>query len=1147
MTRMPQWRSVNRSSSAEPTPTPQRPTHPRRASRPTPWAGLDDETVTFTEVQPGVDVELTAMVNGVKEELVLAGPDAATSYEFPLTLEGLSAAIDPESGAVVFTDAKGEARLQMAKGWMYDSSTIHDGVEPAESAGVTYTLGGTPDAPVLRVDLDEEWLADPARVFPVRVDPTTTDYAATDDTYVNSCYTNNYSARPELKVGGSDCQRAAYAKWDVSALSGKTIVDARLQAWNQYSYSCSARNVFVYRVTSGWTGSGISNWPGPSFATPQASSSSFAHGYSGSCPADLASFDVTSLVAGWVNGTYANHGATLRASSGTTSDPYTYKEFFSNNTLGPPHLVVTWTDPNVPFGSFDIGTNGPATAFVKGWAIDPNAMGTSIDVHVYVGSTGTAMTANWSRPDVGAAYPDAGNNHGFEAFVYAAPGSHNVCAYAINVGAGSDNPQLGCKIVNVVSGDPFGNVDTLTGLPDGKIRAQGWTIDPDTGAPIDLHIYTNGSFSTGAAANLNRPDIGVAFPGYGPNHGFGSTFSAAKGLRNVCAYALNTGPGANNTLLGGSCRDVTVPTGQVTGVWQQAAAGPGEVLVSGAAWDPDTAAAVTVNVTVDGVATSAVADRSRDDVTAIPDAYGDNHGFALRIPAALGDRTVCVTAVDASGGQANKGLDRPASTSGPSANCATVSVGDNGLGNRSWYSATGFGISDRTEVSVNNASGNAMVSANDVQIAGRGGFDLAVTRHYNSRTSDAGMFGPGWFASTGADMRIDPLGAHKIVTLGGGSKTVFRSDGAGGWTSPGGVNARLTVNGTGWKLAWYEDGSTMWFNAAGQLTHHTDRDATGTGDVINRMQYIYSSGKLTQIKDTRTRSTTGGWALKFDYTNNVVTEDHRLHRPPVELRLHNGKLTSVTDPEGVTTSYSYNSSHGDLETVTNNTHTTSVTYTSDRATAIKRPNPTSGTDDTTFNFLLPSEECRPAPPALRAQGQGCTTVTDPRGNTTYHRWKPEGSIDATVDPRGVFTKAGWNSNNNVESYTDASGAESKMEYSSNRPDKATNPNGTMTTDWNYKPDTQVGPDQTRNYWNPDWTEDQQKNKTTYAYNTTTGRRTSSTTNTEVTTSEYELDGSVDYMNDARSASSHRRHLPDELHLRQHRSAHQDRPSRHPRR
>lgn len=102
-----------------------------------------------------------------------------------------------------------------------------------------------------------------------------------------------------------------------------------------------------------------------------------------------------------------------------------------------------------PTGYLDeSGMAGFDKVFVRGWVIDPDTTG-SVTVHTYVDGTYVgATTANTSRPDVGATYPDYGNNHGYYAEYSVGVGVHQVCTYALNVGSGNANPQLPyCKTV----------------------------------------------------------------------------------------------------------------------------------------------------------------------------------------------------------------------------------------------------------------------------------------------------------------------------------------------------------------------------------------------------------------------------------------------------------------------------------------------------------------------------------------------------------------------------------------------------------------------------------------------------------------------------------------------------------------------------
>lgn len=99
-----------------------------------------------------------------------------------------------------------------------------------------------------------------------------------------------------------------------------------------------------------------------------------------------------------------------------------------------------------PFGSLDSATGAPGKVTVWGWAIDPDVKD-PISVHVYVdGAWGGAYVADQARADVGRAYPASGDRHGYSATISTPPGQHEVCVFAINVGAG-ENKLIRCSAV----------------------------------------------------------------------------------------------------------------------------------------------------------------------------------------------------------------------------------------------------------------------------------------------------------------------------------------------------------------------------------------------------------------------------------------------------------------------------------------------------------------------------------------------------------------------------------------------------------------------------------------------------------------------------------------------------------------------------
>lgn len=198
--------------------------------------------------------------------------------------------------------------------------------------------------------------------------------------------------------------------------------------------------------------------------------------------------------------------------------------------------------------SYDVQGN---TVTVRGWALDPDTKD-PIAVHVYVGASGTAHTADGVRKDIAAAYPGFGEQHGVAVPRTLPAGGEQVCVYAINDGAGPDT-VIGCRFVvpaaTAPQRNPIGSFDGIS-VVDGRVLVSGWALDPDTVDPIEVHVYVGG---TGYAITTDKErfDIAAAYPAFGPKHGFGASLPITGGARNACVYAINNGPGGH-TLLG--CR-----------------------------------------------------------------------------------------------------------------------------------------------------------------------------------------------------------------------------------------------------------------------------------------------------------------------------------------------------------------------------------------------------------------------------------------------------------------------------------------------------------------------------------------------------------------------------------------------------------------
>jgi subtilisin family serine protease len=310
-------------------------------------------------------------------------------------------------------------------------------------------------------------------------------------------------------------------------------------------------------------------------------------------------------------------------------------------TLSPAAL-----DPATPpFGYLDTTFAAPGGVRVSGWALDADTV-EPVTVHVYVDGVlaGTAQAAA-RRPDVAAAYPGWGSARGFETVVPAADGAHVVCAYGIDLGPVAANSLLGCRQL-VRSSAPSGSLDAVEPT-FGAVRVAGWAIDPDTVDPVDVHVYVDG-VGVAARADLARPDVAAAVPGYGEGHGFDRLFDAGPGRHRVCVYAIDRALTGNVTL---GCRDVTVPEPSPFGSLDVVRRVEGGVEVGGWAIDPDTSSSIDVHVYVDGrMATAVHASVERLDVAAARPASGSPHGFTTVVAAPAAARTVCVYGINVDGG-----------------------------------------------------------------------------------------------------------------------------------------------------------------------------------------------------------------------------------------------------------------------------------------------------------------------------------------------------------------------------------------------------------------------------------------------------------------------------------------------------------------
>jgi len=121
------------------------------------------------------------------------------------------------------------------------------------------------------------------------------------------------------------------------------------------------------------------------------------------------------------------------------------------------------TSSHDPQGCVDEITGGDGKVYIRGWTFDRDELSKYLEIHVYIGGPAGSgeghggIIANQSRPDVNAAYPGVGDNHGFAEWITTEKrGTQEVYVYGVNTGGGT-NVELGRGTVTI--GESAVNLD----------------------------------------------------------------------------------------------------------------------------------------------------------------------------------------------------------------------------------------------------------------------------------------------------------------------------------------------------------------------------------------------------------------------------------------------------------------------------------------------------------------------------------------------------------------------------------------------------------------------------------------------------------------------------------------------------------------
>ncbi|QFY06763.1 DNRLRE domain-containing protein [Nonomuraea phyllanthi] len=340
---------------------------------------LNGDTATYAEVMPGVDLQVTADVDGFSHVLVVKSREAAAGLTeeltYPLTTRGLTLKAD-KAGNLEARDSAGGTIFIAPTPTMWDSEGItspralKEGRSPeARQATMGVELAGRQ----MRLRPDRKMLTGRDTRFPVYLDPYFSAargaWTAVWSNWPNSNYLNSSDV---ARVGHVESQknRSFFQMNTGSTIHGKQIVKATLRTYETWSYSCSARKVEAWatnRISKSTTWNNQPAW------VTKMDTVNVAKGWGASCLPGGVEFDATPQVVNAAANSWPNVTIGLRATSET--DVYAWKKFKNNPSLvieynsipSAPVAADAWSDPG---GACVSGEDRPVigTATPKLWA-----------------------------------------------------------------------------------------------------------------------------------------------------------------------------------------------------------------------------------------------------------------------------------------------------------------------------------------------------------------------------------------------------------------------------------------------------------------------------------------------------------------------------------------------------------------------------------------------------------------------------------------------------------------------------------------------------------------------------------------------------------------------------------------------------------
>ena len=280
-------------------------------------------SIVYSNIKANTDLEYIMIGNDIKENIVVKTRSNSYTYQFQLTLTGLTAILN-EDGSISLTDSATQQQQYIIPApYMVDAAGEY-------SNEVTYSLNQAGEGQyTLTVTADSTWINAEDREFPVKIDPTIIRITSFD-TYIDSNHPNqNYGGSETMWL--ADHTVALFQMYLPTLPTGATLTEANFNVFYYYYNSVTTGAIYAgaYRVEQLWAEYTHTWNQANQYANLGISSTLLTLGlFSGEVGAYASSpvketFNITSTVQAWYNGT-PNHGLAIRFFHGTNSSVVLY-------------------------------------------------------------------------------------------------------------------------------------------------------------------------------------------------------------------------------------------------------------------------------------------------------------------------------------------------------------------------------------------------------------------------------------------------------------------------------------------------------------------------------------------------------------------------------------------------------------------------------------------------------------------------------------------------------------------------------------------------------------------------------------------------------------------------------------------------------